>query len=102
MPSADSFTLSARVPNKVADEFKKLADGLGLTPNALIKNMVESAVSGKPTDATGRPVKEQAPLPEVEGRLYGVALALVDDLIKEGYPESEISNALTSIRREML
>lgn len=98
MPSADSFTLSARVPNKVADEFKAMAESLGLTPNALIKNMVENAVTG----SASVPAKQQADIPEVEGRLYGSALNLIDELIEAGYPESEISNALTNIRRGML
>lgn len=102
MPSADAFTLSARVPNKVADEFKALAESLGLTPNALIKNMVENAVNGKPADAPVSTPQQPIDLPEITHRLYGVALNLVDELMQAGYPENEIQNALTGIRRELL
>lgn len=108
MASADAFTLSARVPHKVADEFKKVADSLGMTPNALIKDMVERAVNGKPavgvvaqdnTEAAKQAINEsKIHIP----RMYKVALDLVDDLMAQKYPESEIENALKGIRREML
>lgn len=110
MASPDSFTLSARVPHKTAEEFKTLADSLGLTPNALIKDMVERAVTGKPAignvaaaenmheDARKQIEDSQIHVP----RMYGVALNLVDDLLGAGYPDSEIEKVLTDIRREML
>lgn len=103
MAATDAFTLSARVPNKTADEFKQLADSLGLTPNALIKDMVERAVSGK-AQSTSEP-KEQETVPfdgEPVPRLWAVALELVNDLEDAGYPGSEIEKAFKNIRQEML
>ena len=111
MPSADAFTLSARVPHKIAEEFKKLADSLGLTPNALIKDMVERAVTGQPSFVTGTsPPQENAEAARAEIEtaqlhvppMYGPALTLIDDLTDAGYPDSEIQSALTKVRREML
>ena len=107
MASADAFTLSARVPHKVAEEFKQLAEKLGMSPNAMIKDMVEKAVSGKPVFETGQ-VNTDAVREEIEGeklsspRTYKVALDLVDELQEEGYPETEIIDALNGIRRELL
>lgn len=100
MAGADAFTLSTRVPNKTADEFKKVADSLGMTPNALIKDMVERAVNGKPQQP-----KQDEPVAfkdEVVPRLWKVALDLVDELQAAGYPDSEIEKAFKDIRREML
>lgn len=100
MAATDAFTLSARVPNKTADEFKQLADSLGLTPNALIKDMVERAVSGKAQEP-----EHQEPVPfegEPVPRLWAVALELVNDLEDAGYPGSEIEKAFKGIRQEML
>lgn len=110
MAATDAFTLSARVPNKVADEFKTLAESLGMTPNAMIRDMVERAVSGKPAASGAGFTTEQAEAAhaEVEStqlhvpRMYGVALSLVDDLMDAGYPESEIEKSFTDIRRELL
>lgn len=108
MASADAFTLSARVPHKTADEFKKVADSLGMTPNALIKDMVERAVNGKPAVGSGVQEDPEAAKQQINEskihtpRMYKVALDLVDDLMAEKYPESEIENALKRIRRELL
>lgn len=111
MAATDAFTLSARVPHKTADAFKELADSLGLTPNALIKDMVERAVSGKPAvtatakDKNAEAEAGKAAIAEQQLHMppmYGPALTLVDDLTDAGYPDSEIQSALTRVRREML
>ena len=103
MASADAFTLSARVPNKTADDFKALADKLGLTPNALIKDMVERAVAGKlPVGKDAEPQETVAFQDERVPRLWAVALNLVNDLEDAGYPAGEIEKAFLDIRREML
>lgn len=101
MAATDAFTLSARVPNKVADEFKALADSLGLTPNALIKDMVIRAVEGGPQKGQ-KPQETVAFQDEQVPRLWAVALNLVDDLQDAGYPDGEIEQALKDIRREKL
>lgn len=105
MPQADAFTLSTRVPNKTADAFKALADSLGKTPNALIKDMIERAVEGKPQiigESTEK-AREEVERGELHvPRGYKVALDLVDDLTTAGYPESEIEKAFLDIRRGML
>lgn len=113
MASADAFTLSARVPHKTADEFKALADSIGLSPNALIKDMIERAVAGKPAlpeivteaDKAAGAAAGKAQVQEAQlhvPAMYGPALTLIDDLMDKGYPDSEIQNALTNVRREML
>lgn len=113
MASSDAFTLSARVPHKTADEFKALADSIGMSPNALIKDMIERSVSGKPalpeivTEADKVAGAEAGKVQVNESQLhvpamYGPALALIDDLMDAGYPDSEIQSALTTVRREML
>lgn len=102
MPQADAFTLSARVPNKVADEFKKLADTLGMSPNAMIKDMVMRAVEGKPLGAAEKPQEMDTFRDEQVPRLWAVALNLVNDLEDAGYPVSEIEKAFLDIRRELL
>lgn len=108
MASADAFTLSARVPHKVADEFKTLAESLGMSPNAMIKDMVERAVSGKPAVDGKQAASTDAAKAEIEAsqvhvpRTYKVALDLVDDLKTAGYPETQIIDELNGIRRELL
>lgn len=96
MPNTDSRSISARVNNQIADRFTAIAESRGYTTAGLIVDFVQKTVSGM--DVAPEPEE----LPDVTSRLYGVALSLVDDLVDEGYPESEIETALMGVRREML
>lgn len=97
MPTIDSKTMSVRVSNKLAGQVAELAAERGITVNALFVSLAQEAVDA-PKASTDEP---EEPI-DGNTRLYGVALTLVDDLVEEGYPESEIENALKSIRRDML
>ena len=97
MPSIDSKTLSLRISNQLAKQVQEKAASVGLTVNAFLTSIASAAVKGEGV-APEPPTDVEIP----GGRLYGVALNLVDDLVDAGYPESEIENALKSIRRDML
>ena len=96
MPNTDSRSISARVNNQIADRFTAIAESRGYTTAGLIVDFVQKTVSGM--DVVPEPVE----LPDVTSRLYGVALALVDDMMEVGYPDSEIESALLGVRREKL
>lgn len=97
MPSIDSRAVSARVNNELADRFTAIAESRGFSTAGYIVDFIQKTVDG--LDVAAAP---EAELPENTTRLYAVALELVDDLVGEGYPESEIEGALKGIRREML
>lgn len=99
MPSIDSRSISARVNNQLADRFTAIAESRGYSTAGLIADFIQRTVDDMDVTHAEEPASE---LPETETRLYGVALSLVDDLVEEGYPESEIEGALNGIRREML
>lgn len=99
MPSIDSRSISARVNNQLADRFTAIAESRGYSTAGLIADFIQRTVDDMDVTRAEEPAPE---LPETETRLYGVALSLVDDLVEEGYPESEIAGALNGIRREML
>lgn len=98
MPSIDSRAVSARVNNELADRFTAIAESRGYSTAGYILDFIRKTVAGMDVTQDDEP----ADLPDVTSRLYGVALSLVDDLVDEGYPDSEIENAFTGIRREML
>ena len=98
MPNTDSRSISARVNNQIADRFTAIAESRGYTTAGLIVDFVQKTVSGMDVVPEPDPVE----LPDVTSRLYGVALALVDDMMEVGYPDCEIENAIAGVRREML
>lgn len=100
MPTIDSKTMSVRVSNKLAGQVAELAAERGITVNALFVSLAQEAVDAPKSIAAVPDDPEE--FTGDNARLYGVALTLVDDLVEEGYPESEIENALRSIRRDML
>lgn len=104
MPTIDSKTLSVRMSNQLAAQVQKKADEQGTTVNAYLTSLAMASVKGY--ELTPEPEKEeQEEAHELSGEqsvLYGVALNLVDDLVRAGYPESDIRGALTNIRRELL
>lgn len=99
MPSIDGKSISAKVNHQIAERFTAIAESRGYTTSSLLADFVHKTVEGM--DVTPQAQEPEA-LPDVTSRLYGVALSLVDDLVDEGYPESEIETALTGVRREML
>lgn len=112
MPTIDSKTISVRVNNLLANRVTALAARRGLTINGLLTQILQAAVDEIeqvpviPTVPVTLPEKEELEeaieLTGDQKRIYGAALNLVDDLVDAGYPESEIENALKSIRRDML
>lgn len=95
MPSIDSRAISARINNKLADEFTQIAEGRGYTTAGLLTKLIREVVDGSEDDT-------EYELTERSSRLYGVALELVDDLMEAGYPDGEIESALKCVRRDML
>ena len=106
MPSIDSTTITARVSNKAAAGIQQLCDLKGLTRSALINDMVERELTRATQAALGvsepEPVEELPEAPNMPERLYSSALSLVDDMLTEGYPESEILLMLAQDRERML
>ena len=94
MPSIASDTISARVPFEYKNALDYEARQRGVTTSKVLGEVVaewynrghqeESSREGEPTE------------------LYGIVLTLVDDLVREGYPESEIKGIFTNIRNEKL
>lgn len=103
MPSLNSRTISARLNNELADSFSVIAQKNGYSPAGYIVELARRAVleeNNEEANSADADCTEE--LPEASTRLYGVAFNLIDDLIDEGYPESEIERTLTGIRRELL
>lgn len=108
MPNTDSRSVSARVNNQIADRFTAIAESRGYTTAGLIVDFVQKTVDGmdvtlaapEPAGANEDAVPEG--IPAHVSRLYGIALALVDDMMEVGYPDCEIENAIAGVRREML
>lgn len=111
MPSIDTRTVTIRLQNRVLDTIEEKAKGRGLTVNAFFNELAREAAADErieyvPLAVPGVLAEEAAEAPQdveiPQGRLYGVALTLVDDLTAAGYPESEIEGVFASARREML
>lgn len=94
MPGIATDTISGRVPFEHRNAITYEAKQRGVTTSKVLSEIIaewynrgnqeESAREGEPTE------------------LYGIALTLVDDLVRVGYPESEIKGVFTNIRNEML
>ena len=109
MPTVDSRTVTVRLQNQVYNKIAEKAKASGQTVNAFFNALAREAAADDITFvplAVPGAIETQQEAPESvdvpHGRLYGVALTLVDDLVREGYPESEIEGVFTSARREML
>lgn len=94
MPAIGTDTVTSRVPFKHASAIEYEAKTRGVTRSRVIGEIIAAWYDAQHED-------EQAPQDEPRA-LYGVALVLVDELVAEGYPESEIKGAFQRIRDEML
>lgn len=98
MPSIATDPVTVRLPHEYLSHVQYVANQRGITRNALMVEIIgafcaKDGLSG--AEDTG--LLDGAPT-----ELYGVALSLIDDLIDEGYPESEIRGAFKNLRDEML
>lgn len=98
MPSIATDTLTTRLPFEYINHINYVAKQRGITRNALLGEIVASFCA-----KDGMPGAEDAGLLDgAPTELYGVALTLVDDLVREGYPDGEIRTAFNNVRNEML
>lgn len=98
MPSIASDPLTVRIPHEYFTRVEYEAKKRGITRNAMMNEIIGAfcAKAGLAcAEDTG--VLDGAPT-----EMYGMVLSLVDDLIKAGYPDSEIRVAFQNIRNEML
>ena len=98
MPSIATDAFTVRVPHEYLSHIQYEAKQRGITRNALMNEVIGAfcAKDGlRGAEDTG--ILDGAPT-----ELYGIALTLIDDLVAEGYPDSEIRVAFKNIRDEML
>lgn len=94
MPSIGTDSVVARVPFQHANAIQYEAKQRNTTRNMILGEIIAAWYESTH--------KAEAAPDEEPRALYGVALTLVDDLVAEGYPESEIKSAFQHIRDEML